>query len=123
MVDYYKWDISYKIIGCAINVHNKLWCWYQEIIYQRALVIEFTKNWLRFEREKEIEIQYDWHFIWKRRVDFAIEDDILLEIKSSPKIFFSNKAQILNYLQINKTNIWLLINFWWQKLEYYRFKS
>ncbi len=51
-------DITRKIIGCAMNVHNTLGNGFQEVIYQRALSIEFEKTGLSFQREKEMPIMY-----------------------------------------------------------------
>ena len=45
-------DITHKIIGCAMQVHNSLGSGFQELIYQRAFAIEFAFNNLSFEREK-----------------------------------------------------------------------
>ena len=48
----YKYsDITEKIIGCAMRVHSVPGNGFQEVIYQRALAIEFTKISLSFERE------------------------------------------------------------------------
>ena len=104
-----------------MNVHNQLWCWFQEVIYQRALFIEFKKAWLIFEREKNMEIHYDGQHIWNRRVDFLVDEDIVVELKANTKIEDVNKAQLMNYIEVYKVKIWLLINFWNKKIEYYRF--
>lgn len=121
MVDFYKWDITYKIIWCAMKVHQELWCGFQEVIYQRALFIEFEKEWLRFEREKEMDIIYKWENIGKRRVDFLVDEDIMVELKAITQIEEVNKAQLMNYIEAYGVRVWLLINFWKKELDYYRF--
>ena len=52
-------ELTYKIIGCAMRVHAALGNGFQEVIYQRALVIEFRKAGLNFARELETPIYPD----------------------------------------------------------------
>ena len=65
-------DITGKIIGSAMKVHSALGNGFQEVIYQRALAIEFGKQGLGFKREMEMFIFYDGINIGKRRVDFFV---------------------------------------------------
>lgn len=92
MKEFYKWDITYNIIWCAMKVHNELGCGFQEVIYQRALAIEMESLGLRFEREKEMSVIYKWEDIWTRRVDFLVDDDIMVELKAITVIEEVNKA-------------------------------
>ncbi|GBD92441.1 hypothetical protein BMS3Abin05_00012 [bacterium BMS3Abin05] len=67
----YKYSaLTSKIIGCAMKVHSTLGNGFQEVIYQRALAIEMTKQGLSFVREMEMPIYYNDQQIGKRRVDF-----------------------------------------------------
>ncbi|MEL4897974.1 GxxExxY protein [Crocosphaera sp. Alani8] len=52
-------DITYKVIGCSMKIHNTLGNGFQEVIYQRCLAIELQKAGLTFEREKDQPIYYD----------------------------------------------------------------
>lgn len=61
-------DITYKVIGCSMKIHNTLGNGFQEVIYQRCLAIELEKVDLSFEREKEQEIYYDGIHVGTRRV-------------------------------------------------------
>lgn len=92
-------DITEKIIGCAMKVHNKLRNGFQEVIYQRALAIEMRKADLNFQREFEMDIYYDDEVIGKRRVDFFVEDKIMVEIKAIAEMDNSQPAQTINYLE------------------------
>ena len=74
-------EITHKIIGCAMKVHNSLGNGFQEVIYQRALAIEFEKQSIFFARELEMTILYDGIDIGTRRVDFFVEDKIMVELK------------------------------------------
>ena len=90
---YYKSDITGKIIGCAQKVHRFLGNGFQEIIYQRALQIEFEKGKLKFQREKEMDIFYEDALIGNRRVDFLVDQDIMVELKAITKLEDVNVAR------------------------------
>jgi GxxExxY protein len=52
-------ELTYRIIGCAMKVHNTLGNGFQEVIYQRCLAIELGKQGIQFLREQEMPIHYD----------------------------------------------------------------
>jgi GxxExxY protein len=117
----YKYsEITQKIIGCAMKVHNTLGNGFQEVIYQRALAIEMGKNGLRFRREMEMPVYYEKEQIGTRRVDFFVEDKIMVELKAITQLEKVHLAQALNYLEAYKMEIGLLINFGNTKLEFKR---
>ena len=69
--DRYKYsEEKSKIIGCAIEVHNQLGNGFQEVIYQRALEIEFSNSFIPFKREFQMPVMYKGEQIGERRVDF-----------------------------------------------------
>ncbi len=117
----YKYsEITQRIIGCAMKVHNTLGNGFQEVIYQRALAIEMDKQGLEFMREMEMPIFYDEQQIGTRRVDFFVEGKIMVELKSITELEKVHLAQGLNYLEAYKMEIGLLINFGNTKLEFKR---
>jgi GxxExxY protein len=113
-------DITRKIIGCAMQVHSTLGNGFQEVIYQRALAIEFTITGLSFEREMEMPIFYREQQIGTRRVDFFVENCVMLELKAVEKIDDDHKAQAINYLEAYNIADGLLINFGCISLEFKR---
>ena len=117
----YKYsDITSKIIGCAMKVHSTLGNGFQEVIYQRCLAIEMRNQDLEFERELEIPIYYEETEVGTRRVDFLIENKIMVELKAISQIEKIHIAQGLNYLEAYNLEIGLLINFGSTKLEFKR---
>jgi GxxExxY protein len=74
--------LTYKIIGCAMKVHNTLGPGFQEVIYQRCLAIEFERAGLLFEREKEQTVFYDGIAVGTRRSDFIVEKKVMVELKA-----------------------------------------
>jgi len=117
----YKYsDITEKIIGAAMEVHNTLGNGFQEVIYQRALAIELIENNLAFVREQEMPVFYKNEHIGTRRVDFLIEDCVLLEIKAKTQLEDVHLAQAINYLEAFELEIGLLINFGATSLQFKR---
>lgn len=113
-------DITHKIIGCALQVHNMLGNGFQEVIYQRALAIEMNLANLFFEREMEMPIFYRNEQIGTRRVDFFVENCVMVELKAIEKIVDVNKAQAINYLEAYHIADGLLINFGGLSLDFKR---
>src|SRR5690554_1704387 len=113
-------EITKKIIGCAMKVHSTLGNGFQEVIYQRALAIEMDKQGLSFERELEMDIYYDKEHIGTRRVDFFVEDKIMVELKALVNLENVHLAQALNYLEAYQIEIGLLINFGSTSLQFKR---
>ena len=109
-----------KIIGCAMAVHKSLGNGFQELIYQRALEMEFEINQIGCQREFEMPIYYRQRLIGTRRVDFLIEDRISVEIKAVVKLEDVHLAQALNYLEAYNLEVGLLINFGARSLEFKR---
>ena len=117
----YKYsDITATIIGAALEVHKTLGNGFQEVIYQRALAIELAENGLSFSREFEMPVEYKGKQIGTRRVDFFIENKVMVEIKAVIKLEDVHLAQSINYLEAYKLEIGLLLNFGAKSLQFKR---
>ena len=103
-----------------MTVHSVLGSGFQEVIYRRALAIEFEKRGLQFAREMEMSILYDGIHIGTRRVDFFVADRIMVELKAVAGLDEDNLAQAMNYCQAYDLAIGLLINFGGRSLEFKR---
>lgn len=110
-------NLTYKINGCCMKVHSALGAGFQEVIYQRALAIEMSKQGLAFEREMSMNIYYDGQHIGTRRVDFFVEGTIMLELKAVTELNDLHLNQIMNYCQAYNLPLGLLINFGARRLE------
>jgi GxxExxY protein len=113
-------DITAKIIGSAMEVHRVLGNGFQEVIYQRALEIEMATQALDFTREHEMKIYYKGVDIGTRRVDFFVEDKVMVEIKALSKLEDVHLAQAINYLEAYGVEVGLLLNFGARSLQYKR---
>jgi len=113
-------EITKTIIGCAMKVHSTLGNGFQEVIYQRALAIEMKRQGLEFEREMEMPVMYEEFQVGTRRVDFFVENKVMLELKAVTQLEPVHLAQALNYLEAYKIEIGLLINFGSTSLQFKR---
>jgi GxxExxY protein len=113
-------ELTHKIIGCAFSVHNFLGNGFQELIYHRALAVEFRHQGIVFESEKEMKIFYRKELVGVRRVDFWIENQIMLEIKAVSLLENVHLAQAMNYLEAYQVYLGLLINFGGKSVEWKR---
>lgn len=117
----YKYsELTSKIIGCSMTVHKALGNGFQEVIYQRALEIEFADNNIAFSREHEMPIYFKHQQIGTRRVDFLVEGVVSVELKAITKLEDVHLAQAINYLEAYDLEIGLLINFGSKSLEFKR---
>ncbi|MEI7526687.1 MAG: GxxExxY protein [Mariniphaga sp.] len=117
----YKYSaFTEKIIGCAMRVHAALGNGFQEVIYQRALLIEMADSGLTFSREHEMPIFYKNRHIGTRRVDFLVEQVISVELKAVTVLEDVHLNQAINYLEAYKLEVGLLINFGAKSLQYKR---
>lgn len=114
-------ELTHKIIGCAMQVHSTLGNGFQEVIYQRALAIEFAFQGLEFGREMEMDLYYREQHIGTRRVDFFVERRVMLEIKAIEQLEDVHKAQAINYCEAYNIAHGLLINFGAKSLDFKRF--
>ncbi|WP_051292891.1 GxxExxY protein [Olivibacter sitiensis] len=113
-------DLTHKIIGAAMEVHKHLGNGFQEVVYQRALSIEFNLQGIAHEREKEMSLQYKGHDVGTRRVDFFVEDQIMVEIKAVINLEDVHLAQAMNYVEAYNMEIGLLLNFGAKSLQFKR---
>jgi len=113
-------DCTSKIIGCAMRVHSTLGNGFQEVIYQRALQIEMQLESLEFQREMEMPIFYRDEQIGTRRVDFFVENEIMVELKAIILLEDVHLAQAINYCEAYNMQTGLLINFGSKSLTFKR---
>lgn len=117
MSNYKYSDLTGKIIALAIKVHKNLGSAYEEKLYQRALYLEFQRSGLKFEREKELSVHYDKVRIGIKKLDFAVDGKIIVELKKTAAIDKVHVAQVVSYLKTLGLNVGLILNFGKSKLE------
>ena len=113
-----KDELTYKVIGCAMQVHNTLGNGFQEVIYQRCLAIELHNAGINFEREVDQKIYYQSIEVGTRRADFIIDHKLVVELKALLNLEDVHLAQAKNYVVAYNFDKGLLINFGAVSLQY-----
>ncbi|MEO1166199.1 MAG: GxxExxY protein [Chloroflexota bacterium] len=109
----YENDISFKVIGSAIEVHTALGGpGLLENMYEEALVYELKESGLKVARQKPVPVQYKGIILSDPlRVDILVEDSVVVECKAVEKYNTLYEAQTLTYLRLLRLRLGLVINF------------
>ena len=114
-------DLTYAIIGAAMEVHKTLGNGYLEYVYEEALCYELTKRGISYERQKEMDIYYkDFLIPRKYRADLFVDGRVIVDNKATSGFTENDEAQLLNYLKGTRNRVGLLLNFGKSSLEYKR---
>lgn len=114
-------DLTYKIIGAAMKVHNQLGPGLKEAFYQRALSAELVTAGMDFVAEQPIEISVDGTYVGQLYLDHLVEGAVIVEEKAVPHLLTNEEvAQLITYLNATGKPVGLLINFGRRWLEFKR---
>ena len=113
-------DLSFKMVGLAMQAHRELGPGFLEKVYENALMILFEENGISAQAQFPIQIQFHGHIVGDYITDIVIEDSIIVELKAQERILQLHKAQTLNYLRATNYRLALLLNFGKTSLEYDR---
>ncbi len=113
-------ELSYKIVGLLMEIHNKLGNKYQEKHYQRAFEIKLDQSGMKFKREFLINLRFEGETMGKFYVDFLVEDKIIVELKKVWKMTQNDYKQVLRYLDSTGFKLAILVNLRHQRLEFRR---
>ena len=103
---------AYKIVGAAFKVYNGLGHGFLEAVYQEALEIEFQKQGIPYEREKDLKIYYDGVELKQTyKADFVCFGKIIVELKAVSVLDAPHRSQVYNYLHATGYKLGLLYNF------------
>jgi len=100
-----------RIIGCAFAVHSELGPGFLEMVYHRALCLEFGRVGLKVESEKGVPVKYRGQVLALHRIDLVVEDRVIVEVKSAEWIDEAHVAQLLSYLRAARLRAGLVLNF------------
>jgi GxxExxY protein len=104
-------EITDVIIAAAIAVHRELGPGFLESIYEQALAVEFALRGIAFVRQKPIPLFYRDHQIGKHRLDFFVEDKIVVELKAVEALENVHFAIVRSYLKAAGLADGLILNF------------
>ena len=103
--------ITNAIIGAAIDVHRALGPGHLESAYEEAMDHEMTLRGIRFRRQVDVALIYKGRTVGKGRLDFLIEEMVVLDLKAIEQFTSIHTAQMVSYLSITGYPLGLLINF------------
>ena len=104
-------QLTHAVIGAAIEVHRVLGPGLLESVYEKALAIELGDRELRFVRQPIVPLFYKGQPIGEGRLDFLIENELVVELKAIEAILGLHEAQVISYLKTTGFPLALLINF------------
>jgi GxxExxY protein len=103
--------LAYSVIGAAIEVHSHLGPGFLENAYDEALAIELDARGIRYARQYPITVRYKDFDVGEYRLDFMIDDLLVLELKSVSEITNVHRAQVRAYLAATRCELGLILNF------------
>lgn len=113
-------DLSYKIIGLAMQTHRELGFGFLEKVYENALMVLFRKEIIKAVQQASITVYFQGEVVGEYYADILVGDQIILELKAVDKITEAHKAQALNYLKATGLKLAIILNFGKKGLEYER---
>jgi GxxExxY protein len=118
-----KWfiQLSYQIIGMAMDIHNRLGSGFLEKVYENAMMVLLNRAGIKAEQQAPIKVYFDGAVVGDYYADILVENKIILELKVADRLTDVNRAQTLNYLKATGLRLAILINFGKQRLESERY--
>jgi len=113
-------ELTYAIIGAAMEVHRILGPGFLESVYEEALAHEFDLRGIPYERQAKLAVRYKDIVAGEFRADFLVDGKVVVELKAIKALTEGNEAQLLNYLKGTGYRVGLLLNFGSASLEYKR---
>ena len=100
-----------SIIAAAIALHRELGPGFLETVYEQALAVEFAIRGIAFVRQKPIPLFYRDHQIGEHRLDFLVENKIVVELKAVETLEKVHFAVVRSYLKAAGLSDALILNF------------
>ena len=110
-------ELSYKIIGIAMDIYNQIGAGFPEKVYEKALMILFKKNGIKAQNQVRFSVIFEEQNIGDFIADIVVEDKIILEIKSIKELKNIHKTQTINYLKASGLKLGILLNYGENKLK------
>ena len=110
-------ELTHRIIGCALKVHNTLGHGFLESVYHRSMELELAALGIDFESEKKLHVFYNGKIVGHFVADLYISPKLIVELKAIDTIAPIHEVQLVNYLAASGIDSGLLINFGSQSLQ------
>lgn len=113
-------DLSYRVVGLAMQAHRELGPGFLEKVYENAVMILFEENGIVAQAQLPLKVHFHDRIVGDFIADILVENSIIVELKAHERILQLHKAQTLNYLRATKYRLALLLNFGKTSLEHER---
>jgi GxxExxY protein len=114
-------DLTYRIIGLAMEVHNEIGHGFKEEVYEKAMEVKLNHAGIEPNRQYEVFVDYEGERVATFYMDLFVEKQVVVEIKAfSHQLTNDELAQVINYLKATGVSVGLMFNIGRRKLEYRR---
>ena len=113
-------ELSYKIVGLAMEVHSKLGHGFLEKVYENAMMVLLQREGVKAFQQAPITVTFEGERVGDYYADILVEDKIILELKSVERVVNVHKAQTINYLKATGLQLAIILNFGKESLDYQR---
>jgi GxxExxY protein len=113
-------ELSFAIIGAAMEIHKTLGPGFLEAIYKNAMIYELMTRGMKVEIEKPLPVNYKGQLLGEYFADLVVADQIILELKAISSIAKAHEAQAMHYLAATGLKLAIIINFGAPSLQYKR---
>ncbi|HXG38555.1 MAG TPA: GxxExxY protein [Bacteroidota bacterium] len=120
MAELLEKDLVYRIVGCAMTVHNTIGPGLREKTYENALCVELRYQGIRYRQQSRYPVQYRNEIIDEFVPDLVVEERVIVDTKTAETIIDDHRGTMLNYLRITGLKVGVIINFKNRKLEWER---
>jgi len=113
-------DVTFEVIGAAMEVHRELGPGFLETVYQRGMEIELRQRNVPFETQRRVRLTYKGYTLCDHVLDLVVDEKVVVELKAVKELVDPHQTQLISYLKAARLPIGLLINFAKSSLEHRR---
>ncbi len=113
-------ELSYRIIGLAMEVHSNLGPGFLEKVYENALMVLMRREGITAEQQAAVKVMFEGEVVGEYFADILVDNQIILELKAADQITNIHKAQTFNYLKATGHRLGIILNFGAKHLEHHR---
>ncbi len=112
MTDLILREECYAIVGACIEVHKVMGCGFHEAVYQECLEIELGNRGIPFSSKRSLKLYYQGQELKQTFIpDVICYGSIIVELKAVSKLVDEHRSQVINYLNVTRFELGLLVNF------------
>ncbi len=104
-------ELTAKLVDAAVEVHRVLGPGYLESFYEQAFARELELRGIKYERQKTFRVQYKDVEVGEHRLDFLVEDVVIVELKAIKELTDADLARMISYLKATNLEVGLFFNF------------